>query len=153
MRPVLDFVCSRHFSWKKTMFDKKLIFGRLNRRCRCDVCSEDRRVEELFKRKVFWWQQPQHQQQQLLPTAQQQQQQPQRQQNLWVGKEREMNKKVYLTKLFMFWLLSFKDSSICCWNDVGFSPVGSNFLLRFRFRLETSFAKFVLLSQQAHSMS
>jgi hypothetical protein len=52
---------------------EKFSGARLNRRCQCELCSEDRRVEEFFKKKHFWWQQHQLPQ----PPLQQQPQRPQ----------------------------------------------------------------------------
>ena len=37
--------------------EEKLSEKRLVRRCQCELCSEDRRIEEFFKKKPFWWQQ------------------------------------------------------------------------------------------------
>ena len=37
--------------------EENLTEKRIERRCQCELCSEDRRVEEFFKKKPFWWQQ------------------------------------------------------------------------------------------------
>ena len=76
------------------LFDQK-VFA-VDRRCRCEFCTQDRRVEEFFKKKPFWWQQQQQNQQQQLAAQQQQQQQ---QQNAWNEKACYYNKEDFRLNL------------------------------------------------------
>ena len=64
---VFDKKSSIENKFDEMIFDKKLF---LTRRCQCELCTQDRRVEEFFKKKPFWWQQQNQQ-----PLLQQQQQQ------------------------------------------------------------------------------